>query len=135
MIEYDGRDWVRVVFRLDGSVLPRLVLRIVMTGAIGAFAAWLYAEKHVRVPALAHTLIGVALGLLLVFRTNASYDRYWEGRRLLGSMVNRTRDLARQLVAYIDDASTREELRRLVSLFYALSAMTLRRERDLSKLD
>ncbi|MGZ3451161.1 MAG: bestrophin family protein [Polyangiales bacterium] len=134
MIEYDGRNWLRIVFRLDGSVLPRLLPRVLASGAIGGLAAWLFIERGVKFPPLAHTLIGVALGLLLVFRTNASYDRYWEGRRLLGFLVNRTRDLARQIVAYVDDAKEREELRRMVSAFYALSAMTLRRERDLGTL-
>jgi len=47
------------------------------------------------IPLHAHTLIGVALGLLLVFRTNASYDRYWEGRRHWGSIVNDSRNIAR----------------------------------------
>ena len=39
--------------------------------------------------------MGVALGLLLVFRTNASYDRFWEGRRQWGSIINESRNLAR----------------------------------------
>jgi ion channel-forming bestrophin family protein len=39
--------------------------------------------------------VGTALGLLLVFRTNSSYDRFWEGRQLWGSLVNESRNLAR----------------------------------------
>lgn len=134
MIDYEARNWFGIVFRLDGSVLPRLLPRIFAATAVGGGAAWLYVERGAKVPTVAHTLIGVALGLLLVFRTNASYDRYWEGRRLLGAMVNRTRDLARQIACWVDDERARAELVRLVTLFYAVAAMTLRRERDLSKL-
>lgn len=42
-----------------------------------------------------HTVLGTALGLLLVFRTNASYDRFWEGRRMWGNIINESRNLAR----------------------------------------
>ena len=42
----------------------------------------------VGIPATVHTLVGVALGLLLVFRTNSSYNRFWEGRQFWGSLVN-----------------------------------------------
>jgi putative membrane protein len=48
-----------------------------------------------------HSLVGVALGLLLVFRTNASYDRFWEGRKLWGGMVNECRNLARQATNFL----------------------------------
>jgi len=131
VIEYDGKRWVALVLRLDGSVLPRLLPRVLFTAAIGAGAVWLHDARGAKVPPIAHTLIGVALGLLLVFRTNASYDRYWEGRKLLGGMVNRSRDLVRQVVTFVGDAELRARLRRHVAAFYALAALTLRKERDL----
>jgi putative membrane protein len=40
------------------------------------------------------SLLGVVLSILLVFRTNNSYDRWWEGRKLWGSLVNNTRNIA-----------------------------------------
>jgi putative membrane protein len=134
MIEYDAKDWYSIIFRLKGSVLPRLVPRVAIVAGVGALAAWLFDSKGTKIPPLAHTLIGVALGLLLVFRTNASYDRYWEGRRLLGAMVNRSRDLARQFSAWIEDEGTRDELRRRVAAFYVLAAQTLRKEDSLAKI-
>ncbi len=53
------------------------------------------------IPSTMHSLVGLALGLLLVFRTNASYDRFWEGRKLWGSIVNECRNLGRQSQALI----------------------------------
>src|SRR5262249_52984287 len=56
---------------------------------------------RVDIPATVHTLVGVAMGLLLVFRTNSSYDRFWEGRQLWGSVVNETRNLARGVSVHL----------------------------------
>jgi ion channel-forming bestrophin family protein len=50
-----------------------------------------------------HSLLGIVLGLFLVFRTNSSYDRWWEGRKLWGSMVNNTRNLSHKLNAMLPD--------------------------------
>ena len=131
MIEYEGRSWLPILFRVRGSVIPRLVPRIVVATGLGVLAVLLVEKHQVKLPSVAHALVGVALGLLLVFRTNASYDRYWEGRKLIGFMVNRTRDLARQITSYIDSAETRAELARLVPAFYWLAAETLRRSQSL----
>jgi putative membrane protein len=139
MIDYDPKNWLAVAFSLRGSIAPRLLSRVAVIAAIGFPAALLHAKLGFKVPPIAHTLIGVALGLLLVFRTNASYDRYWEGRKLLGAMNNRARDLLRQVGAYVhaDEDAARyrlAEIRRYVVAFFALSVQSLRSERDLSAL-
>jgi putative membrane protein len=135
MIDYDAKGWLSIIFRLRGSVFPQLVPRILVVTGVGAFAAWVEERSHFSIAPIAHTLIGVALGLLLVFRTNASYDRFWEGRKLLGGIVNRSRDFARQAAAWlIDDASFRADLRRLLVAMVALIHQRLRKETDLSPL-
>jgi putative membrane protein len=48
-----------------------------------------------------HSLLGIVLGLFLVFRTNTAYDRWWEGRRLWGGLVNSSRNFALKLNAYL----------------------------------
>ena len=137
MIEYESRNWADVLFRVRGSVIRALLPRILMCAGIGLGAAWLFATRGFKLPPIAHTLLGVALGLLLVFRTNASYDRYWEGRRLFGLFVNRARDLARQAASYIEGDGAeipRREIARFVTMTYALLRQNLRKERDLSQL-
>lgn len=137
MIDYDAKSWLSVAFAVRGTVLPRIALRLVLVTAIGAAAAFLYKATGLKIPPIAHTLVGVALGLLLVFRTNASYDRYWEGRKLLGSMVNRTRDVSRQIAAFTKDADEPETrahilaVRRYLVLFYRLAMQGLRSEKNL----
>jgi putative membrane protein len=135
MIEYEGRSWLPILFRMRGSVIPRLVPRIVVATCLGVVAVLLLESKNFKIPSVAHALVGVALGLLLVFRTNASYDRYWEGRKLLGFITNRTRDLARQTATYIENADVRAAIARLVPAFYWLSAQTLRRDASLGEAE
>lgn len=134
MIEYDNRSWTSVLFRLKGSVLPRLFPRIAAIAGVGVGAALLFEATAFKVSPLAHTLIGAALGLLLVFRTNASYDRFWEGRKLLGMIVNRARDFTRQVATYVDDADARAVVRRRTVAMAALIHQMLRRETDLGAL-
>jgi putative membrane protein len=135
MIEYEGRAWLPILFRVRGSVIPRLLPRVLVAAALGVVAVLLLEREGFKIPSVAHTLVGVALGLLLVFRTNASYDRYWEGRRLLGFMVNRTRDLARQVATYVTDPEARAALARLIPAFYWVSAQTLRKQPGLGRAE
>jgi ion channel-forming bestrophin family protein len=53
-----------------------------------------------------HSLLGIVLGLFLVFRTNSAYDRWWEGRKLWGSFVNNTRNLSLKLNAFLESDDT-----------------------------
>ncbi|MBX7083886.1 MAG: hypothetical protein K1X88_32045 [Nannocystaceae bacterium] len=138
MIDYDPKSWLRIVLTLHGSVVPRLLVRVAIAAALGVLAVWLHRTNDASIPPLAHTLIGVALGLLLVFRTNASFGRYVEARELLGRIVNASRDVARQVVAYVaphpGKAAVCEDMQRWVGAFYWLLVQSVRDERDLGKL-
>jgi putative membrane protein len=133
MIDYDAKSWIGVLSRVRGSVGPRLLVRTLLTAGLGVLANYLFVTSKFHTPAVAHTMIGVALGLLLVFRTNASFDRWWEGRKLLGGIVNRTRDLARQLSAYVppDSRAVANDATRLLNAFFFVAVQGLRSETDL----
>lgn len=112
--------------------MPRVIGRTVMVGLLAAVL--LLAGEHTSVdldiPATAHAMVGVALGLLLVFRTNASYARYWEGRILLGGVTSNCRDLARlcaRYLAHLDEAG-RDQLAREITCFAAVLGARLRGE-------
>ena len=86
MITYDPKRWLFVLLSFPRSPVFRLLFLDVMLAGLYA-AAVVWAEK--RYPAIAVplgpailSLLGIILGLLLVFRTNTAYDRWWEGRRL-----------------------------------------------------
>src|SRR5436190_17627129 len=104
MIEYDPHDWRSHLFHIKGSMLREIHLRVLVpllwaAGVTGAYEWWQWnvkaADRHVMFPTTIHVLIGTALGMLLVFRTNSSYDRFWEGRRMWGNIINESRNLAR----------------------------------------
>lgn len=96
MIQYDPHRWFDHFFDVRGSLVREI------SGRVSLCVIWtvVVVTVHfhwfsVAIPSLVHTLVGTALGLLLVFRTNASYDRFWEGRKLWGGIVNETRNLIR----------------------------------------
>ncbi len=138
MIDYDPKAWLRIVLSLRGAVAPRLAVRIAIAIALGFIAWWVHHSSAFAIPPLVHTLIGAALGLLLVFRTNASYGRYVEARELLGRIVNASRDLTRQVVTYVGDhperAALRSDVLRWLGAFYRLLVHSVRDERDLADL-
>jgi putative membrane protein len=74
--------------------------------------------RHYATPIL-HSLLGVVISLLLVFRTNTAYERWWEGRKLWGGLVNTSRNLALKVDALLNesDHETRKEYERLIRLF------------------
>jgi putative membrane protein len=74
---------------------------------------------------------------LLVFRTNASYDRFWEGRKLVGGVVNRTRNLARQACVHVagHDLRARELKQRICDLTISLYIAIRQYLRDEQRLE
>jgi hypothetical protein len=76
-------------------------------------------DSSIRNISLIHTLLGFVLSMLLVFRTNTAYDRWWEGRKLLGKMVNDSRNLAIKLHAILpeDDKENRDFFKKYLCFF------------------
>jgi ion channel-forming bestrophin family protein len=74
-------------------------------------------NSHVKNLTVMHATVGFVLSLLLAYRTNTAYDRWWEGRKLWGSLVNNSRNLSIKLNAYLGDESERSYFRRLIPAF------------------
>jgi putative membrane protein len=126
MIVRPHLHWFRMLLAWRGSVLPQLLPRlfIVLVLSIIAVAAHDHILKlTVNLSTVPFSLIGIALAVFLGFRNSASYDRYWEGRKLWGQMLNETRSLVRQALTLPcsgDETATRERARELMSLLAAL---------------
>ena len=70
-----------------------------------------------HLPPLIPTVIGTALAFFIGFNTNQAYDRWWEGRKIWGSLVNNSRTWARGILAYTDDeGADTDELARMRTL-------------------
>ena len=149
MIVPSQLSWWRLVFKYKGSELPRTKYRIagVVLVSIPVTILEELHDWHPNLTALPFTLIGVALGIFLGFRNNASYDRWWEGRKLWGALVNTTRSFTRQVLTLvgprpggpaIDDAELRafqrEIVMRIAAFPHALR-LALRDDDDLRDLE
>jgi ion channel-forming bestrophin family protein len=115
--------WFRVAFRLSGSVIPQIMPRVILCGIFGLFIYFLhYLKLPVSYPALGILIPSLVLGLLLVFRTNTAYERYWEGRKSWGIIISGTRNLTRQILVTIEDRQPEPEK---IEALYLLSAFAI----------
>ncbi len=115
MIQYDPKNWLGVLFDFPKSpVFRTLFLDVIGAGVYAAFVVWIETDVfRVAVPLGPSflSILGIILGLLLVFRTNTAYDRWWEGRKLWGQLVNVSRALAHALDAQLDTTDGDRRLR------------------------
>ncbi|MBX9852320.1 MAG: hypothetical protein K2X86_11265 [Cytophagaceae bacterium] len=86
-----------------------LVLLLSSLVVVGAYTWLLIYTEHIlgidfKPDKAIFSLLGIVLGLLLVFRTNTAYERWWEGRRLLGQLVNNSRNFAMKLHAFLPES-------------------------------
>ena len=83
-----------------------------------------------------HSLLGFVLSLLLVFRTNTAYDRWWEGRKLWGKLVNDTRNFAIKINVILgDDRKSADQIARYLKYFPHFLAKHLSQESTRLALD
>ncbi|MFZ4928139.1 bestrophin family protein [Chryseobacterium sp. Mn2064] len=101
MIIRKKENWFKMLFVWHGSVLPRLLPRLFLLFILSLGVVYLrgmiFSFKVPLNPAPL-TLFGFVLALFLGFRNNASYDRFWEGRKLWGALLNTSRSLTRQVL-------------------------------------
>ena len=96
----------RLFFLLRGSVVPQIAPQIVATMTVAALVAYFHGvffSRDLTFTPVPFTIIGLALSIFLGFRNTATYDRYWEGRRLWGDLVIACRTLVRQVHTLVAD--------------------------------
>lgn len=96
-------SWFRVLFQIRGSVFPMIWRRVLATTLFAGFLTALHTQGwfQLTLTPLPFTIIGLALSIFLGFRNSSSYDRFWEGRKLWGQLVNTCRSFSRQVLFYI----------------------------------
>lgn len=136
MISYDPKNWIRILMDFPRSpVFRTLALDVLGAGLWAALVVWVETDLiRVAVPLgpAFLSILGIILGLLLVFRTNTAYDRWWEGRRLWGQLVNVSRALSHQIAARMATPAGADRRRRyaeILSRFPGALAAHLRRPR------
>ncbi|WP_316814869.1 bestrophin family protein [Pedobacter nyackensis] len=107
MINYNPKDWVTFIFHVHKADTIRtlwpLMLSVAVFSGVIAYLELNYLKlaetTYVKNIGMMHNLLGFVISMLLVFRTNTSYDRWWEGRRLLGGLTNVSRNFAIKIKA------------------------------------
>lgn len=97
-------SWLATV-TVGGVALPHIWTRVLIVTAISIVVTVVYREVpalHISISATPFTLIALPLGIFLGFRNNTAYDRFWEGRKLWGSLVNTARSLTRQIITLME---------------------------------
>lgn len=133
-------NWLQVVFRLQGSVISAILPWVLLCSGYGFFIT-LLVELDAPLPftqidKVIHNVVltfNIVLSLLLVFRTNTAHERFWEGRKLWGSLVNTVRNLTRSIWLIVEerevtDGLEKELILRLVVAFAVATKLHLRRD-------
>jgi putative membrane protein len=122
MLSYNTKDWFTFIFKFHKSDTFRTLFPIMVV--IGTYSGiieyleieyWnLPQESYIKNITIMHGMLGFVISLLLVFRTNTAYDRWWEGRKLWGSLVNNSRNFAIKLSAILKEESDRAYFRKMI---------------------
>jgi ion channel-forming bestrophin family protein len=109
MINYNSKEWFSFIFQFHkADTISRLKgpLYVLVLYSIGVnyFTNHFFElgkDHELKNLTVIHTLLGFVISMLLVFRTNTAYDRWWEARKLWGSLVNSSRNLAIKLSSFL----------------------------------
>jgi len=132
--------WKETIFAWAGRPLPPVLITaiyfiyVVLVTVVSEIAMPEVAGS-VAIDGITISSVGGCLFFLLVFRSNAAYDRWWEGRKKWGMVINRTRDLARQSICYMGDGTPHvDTMVRYIIAFAVTMKRHLRGERELTEL-
>jgi len=145
MVYYNPKNWLKPLFEFHKAdtfrkLIPMLLIIAVYT-AIVSYLEITYLkigdQTYIRNIPVMHQLLGFAISMLLVFRTNSAYDRWWEGRKLWGSLVNNCRNLAIKIDAMLpeDDFDNRNYCRKIIAIFPKELQLHLQKETTRYALD
>jgi putative membrane protein len=145
MIIYNPKDWFAATFSLYKSDTARKLFPLMLIlAAYSAGIAYIELEylkfseiSWAKNVTIVHNLLGFVMSLLLVFRTNTAYDRWWEARKQWGTLTNVSRTLAIRMNAFLrkDDVVNRSFFKKAIPLFANTLFLYLRSNRTRFMLD
>ena len=127
---YSTKDWLQIMWQTPRSRVLKRIMHPVLCVVTWSLLVWLV-QRRFALPGMSflpHNLIGSALSLLLVFRTNAAYTRFWEGRQRWQVLSDHVRSLARLCMLYREQLGPRRTARiaRLLCAFPVILKQYLR---------
>ena len=139
MITYNPKNWFSLIFEFHKSDTLRKLLYVILVYAIYTTLIVFIELEYTKFKSTIeiHSLLGFVLGLLLVFRTNTAYERWWEARKLLGALVNTSRNLALKINTFLpnSEAEKRNLFSRQISNYCYSLKNHLRDKKNVSELE
>lgn len=142
---YNTKHFLKILFSLHKSdTLKILFPSMILVGLYSYGIQYLEVEyfklttkSGVSNIGMLHSLLGFVLSLLLVFRTNTAYDRWWEGRKIWGKLVNDSRNFAIKINAILDedDIQNRSQIAKFLKYYPHFLAKHLSKESTRLALD
>ncbi|MGK7919269.1 MAG: bestrophin family protein [Trichodesmium sp.] len=134
-MNYQQKSWLYMVFDFKSSVISNIWMRVlvIMIFALGVTIAH-GKNLPMNQPILGSIIPGIVLGLLLVFRTNTAYDRYWEGRKLTGLIAKNCSMMAKNIMVFVPENNSQDyenkisHIKLLIALFIAIK-LQIRQEK------
>lgn len=136
MVQYNTKDWIIFIFRFHKSDTFRQLLPLMIF--IGIYCAiirfleieyWdLGSDSLVKNISLMHGMLGFVISLLLAYRTNTAYDRWWEGRKMWGALVNNSRNLALKLSVILEHEPDKQFFRKVIPAYASILSKHLSNE-------
>jgi putative membrane protein len=109
--------WTPILFSWQGSVLPAILPRVAACTLFAIAVTWIDLNIiQFSIPLPDSLVPSIVLGLLLVFRTNTAYERFWEGRKAWGTLVNTVRNLARGIWVAIAEEEVEDRYAKVAAL-------------------
>ncbi len=124
MIIRKKENWLRMLFIWKGSVLPQILFRLILLLLISITIVYCRGSifnYKIQLNPGPFTLFGIALAIFFGFRNNVSYERFWEGRKLWGSLLNTTRSLTRQVQTVTNEGKDNKEVTEFVNLLISFT--------------
>jgi putative membrane protein len=142
MISYNPKIWFSYIIRFQKSdtireLLPILFLIAIYSGAVVYFEIDYFKLEEtspVKNLLVIHTTLGFVISLLLAYRINSAYDRWWEGRKLWGALVNNSRNLALKLSVILKDEKDLAYFRKLIPSYASMLNKHLKDEETSKQL-
>ena len=133
MISYNPKEWFTFLFKIHQyetfrQLLPLMLGVSLYSGLIAFLEMHTFISPDIKEQTKSistiFSILGFTLSLMLAFRTNSAYDRWWEGRKLWGDLTNSSRGFAAHLNAILEKTDVQN--RKIISSHIVCFAYALR---------
>lgn len=145
MIIYNSKEWWKSVLYMHKTDTFRKLIPYIIAIGLFSWGVAYYELEYIKLSEkswvknimIVHNLLGFVLSILLVFRTNSAYDRWWEARKQWGALTNTSRNLAIQFNAYLpkEDVKNRTFFKKTIPLYSRVLSSFLKSDYTTFMLD